>query len=69
MQGDFVAKRVTLPGPEAARWFAGDCVPTAQSESEKSIRRERSKKRQINGDFQRFLLMLSDFYLLVKNLG
>jgi hypothetical protein len=43
--GDSVARMVTLRGPQAGLMrFAGDCLPTAQSESEKSIRRECCKK-------------------------
>jgi hypothetical protein len=42
--GDSVARMVTLRGPSSLMGFAGDCLPTAQSESAKSIRRECSKK-------------------------
>src|ERR1039458_6440998 len=39
-------------------WLARDCAPAAQSKREKYLRRMRSSKRQINGDFERFVLML-----------
>jgi hypothetical protein len=66
MRSDSWKKWSLRPAPSSLIRFACDCVPSGQSEKRKIYPQGVLQERQINGNF-RFLVMLSDFYLLVKN--